>query len=92
MFKNIGEKLKSLAKFLCTIGIFIGITGGIILMSFSQSSWHNQWMLSVGIAVLILVPLLSWLSSLFIYALGELVENSAVQADILAKILKKYEE
>ena len=72
MFDNIGGKIKSWAERIFTIQVIVSIVGGIIIFG-----------LHVGLPALLLSLLVivigvfsAWLSFLFLYAFGQLVENS----------------
>jgi hypothetical protein len=68
MFEGVGEKLKIIAKVGCWLGIASGVIIGIVLMIEEE--------LGLGFSLLVSVPLVSWISSLFTYGFGELIENS----------------
>lgn len=89
MFTNIGKKIKVLAKVLCWIGIIGGIISGISLIAvgasgagFSASYYGSSSfvgggaLIAVGVVMLILLPLLAWVSSFVLYGFGEMVENT----------------
>ncbi len=72
MYDNIGEKIKLLAKvsaILMTIGCIIG---GIALIA-----TMDGFFVFLGILVIVVGSLISWVSSWVLYGFGELVENSA---------------
>lgn len=72
MFDNIGRKIKDVAQIVTWIGIVASIIGGIIITSTLKSP--------IGILVMIVGPLISWLSSLTLYGLGQLIENTDIIA------------
>lgn len=72
MFDSIGKKLQSLAETLCWLGIIASILWAIVL--WAQDSYRHSTA-ALGFGVLIGGCLVSWLSSLFIYAFGQLVED-----------------
>lgn len=78
MFENVGKKLKSLAKVMCVIGIIVFIIAAIVLFVAASNStteslaYTNIYM---GFACLIVGPLGSWISSLFVYGFGELIDK-----------------
>lgn len=69
MFDNIGEKIKTVAKANCWIGIIAYAIIGIILLAENNNEL-------IGFSILILGPLFSWISSFITYGFGQLVENS----------------
>lgn len=72
MFHNIGKKLQILAKVFCWIGIIASIILAIAL--WSQNSYRNPTG-AIGFGVLIGGCAGSWLSSAFLYAFGQLVDD-----------------
>lgn len=72
MFNNAGGKLQNLAIITMGIGVMGSVIGGIVV-------WYNSW--DLGFLYFLLIAgvgsLSSYISSLFIYAFGELVENVA---------------
>ena len=72
MFKNIGGKIKGLAKVICIVGIAISVVAGIGMIC----SGYNGAMVGMGFAVMIVGSLVSWIGSFFAYGFGELIENT----------------
>ena len=85
MFKNIGGKIKGLAKVICIVGIAISVIAGIVMIGFGSSSYNGDTMIGVGFAVMLVGSLVSWIGSLFAYGFGELIENTTVIAELAAK-------
>ncbi len=82
MFKNIGGKIKGLAKVICFVGFAISVVAGSGMMC----SYHSSDpMAGMGLAVMIVGPLVSWIGSFFCYGFGELIENTTVIAELAAK-------
>jgi len=88
MFKRVGKKIMALAKILCWLGI-LGSIGFVIYSSLNVfgSNWYEY--LSIELVTTMILEILmlclgSWISSLFIYAFGKLVDNS----ETLVKIYK----
>ncbi|MCL2487869.1 MAG: hypothetical protein FWE80_04220 [Oscillospiraceae bacterium] len=73
MFKNVGGKIKGLAVFIAVAGIIGSIAAGISIIS--NGSRYNDTTL-LGIGVMFGGSLFSWLSSLFMYGFGELIEKT----------------
>ncbi|MBR6509152.1 MAG: hypothetical protein IKT38_00910 [Clostridia bacterium] len=84
MFENIGNKIKSLAKILCWLGIISSIFITLIMFFISANSYEELYII-YGILFLIIGPLSSWINSFFIYGFGELIENSQTIIEILEK-------
>lgn len=74
MFNNIGRKIQTLAMAICWIGIGFFVTVGSIALYYGYKT-HMQILMAGGVLVLILGPLMSWISIFNIYAFGNLVEN-----------------
>ena len=82
MYSNIGGKLKGLAKFMFCMGaISSGITGVFALLS-------NP---IVGILVISIGFLASWISSWMTYAVGEIADNSEAALDRIDNLERKYQ-
>lgn len=84
MYSNIGKKIQRLAAVCAIIGIVASIIGGAVLIKMSDGGYYrgvDETLLTIGIAVIILGSLLSWVLSFVLYGFGRLVENS----DIIAR-------
>ncbi len=68
MFKNIGGKIKTLAVVITCIGIVLSIIVGSLLMV-------NELVI-VGILVMLVGILASWISSFILFGYGQMIENS----------------
>lgn len=78
MFGNIGGKIKGLAKVLCWIGIISSVIAAIVMLFSAMDAWRGseKTMFTILFFVILIVgPILSWLSSIALYAFGELVED-----------------
>ena len=83
MFDNIGGKIKGIAKFICYLGILLSVIGGTIIFFFGIDTKTNLFW--VGLLVIAGGTLSSWLGSLATYGFGELIENSTIIAELMAK-------
>lgn len=72
MFDNIGGKIKGLAKVLCLVGIAVSAIGAIAL--WCANSYYQPTIVP-GFIVLIVGSVGSWLSSLFTYGFGEIIDR-----------------
>lgn len=97
MFANIGKKIKGLAVFVCWVGIVFSAIAGIILLSQKNSYGYYRYASNgIGIYILIIGPIASWLSSITLYAFGELVDKttdtneSTMEIRTLLKELSSY--
>ena len=92
MFKNIGDKIKTLAVTLSWIGIFASI---IIGYSYSYSGVDDGeiGVVIIGIAIALAGSLVSWISAFLLYGFGQLVKNSDILVNntyILANNTRDY--
>ena len=82
MFNNIGGKIKGLAKFLCWAGIIICVILGFMFIAGSNAGYYYYYsreaMIVFGVLIMVGGSIISWLSSLFLYGFGELVENTSI--------------
>ncbi|MDR1328063.1 MAG: SHOCT domain-containing protein [Oscillospiraceae bacterium] len=86
MYNNIGEKIKGLAKVIAWIGIIVSVIAGLILIVEGSDSYYGGGILiSVGIVVVVVGTLVSWIASWFMYGFGELIEKTAEIARNTAK-------
>ncbi len=82
MFKNIGKKIKVLAKVLCWIGIVLSVISGIAVMASGNNTVSLNGSYAVvspvitGLIVIVIGCLMSWIGSFFAYGFGQLIENS----------------
>ena len=74
MFKNVGAKIKTIAKVFFWIGFVGAIIGGIAIMA--EGMMDEAVALLLGLLVAGIGFMISWISSLFLYAFGELVEKT----------------
>ena len=77
MFDNIGGKIKTIAKIGCWVGIIASAILGILLMM--EEGFF------AGIIVMVALGLASWISSLTLYGFGDLIENTAITAEMMVK-------
>ena len=89
MFDNIGGKIKGLASFVCGVGILASIILGAIT---SVNAGTNQLLVIIGIVEMVGGSLVSWISSLGLYAFGQLVENTDAIRDRILEISETPEQ
>lgn len=75
LFKDVGEKMQILAKFVCCIGIIASLIGGGILFFVSFEEGEIAYFLG-GIGAIIFGSLFSWISSWALLGFGKIVENA----------------
>lgn len=81
MFDNIGGKIKMLAKVICWLGIGFSIFFGLLVIigcAISEGGILNVAIgFFLGLLVIIIGALASWIGSFFLYGFGELIERTA---------------
>lgn len=76
IFKNAGPKLKTLAIIFFVISLIVGEVIAIsLIISGSNSYYSGELSIIIGIILVIISPLIAWLSSIILYAFGELCED-----------------
>ena len=70
MFNNIGSKIRGLAIGGFVIGALVSVIFGIVLLSIDATI--------TGLIYLFIGPVVSWLSSLLLYGLGQLIDDTAI--------------
>jgi hypothetical protein len=83
LYENIGEQIKGWAKWIFAIEAAAAIVCGLFLI-FDDAAL-------AGIIVLIVVPLVAWVSSWLLYAFGELVDKTVANEKHTKDILKILE-
>ena len=83
MFSNIGGKIKRLATAISVMGIGLSVICGIIMII--AGAYNGDARVGMGLAVMIVGSLVSWIGSFFAYGFGELIENTTVIAELAAK-------
>ena len=82
MFDNIGKKIKTLATVVCWIGIISSIGGGLTL--FVLSDGRSGLLIFLGLAVMAVGSLLSWVGSFFVYGFGQLIDDTQAMREKIA--------
>ena len=67
MYDKIGRKIKCLAKVMFGVEAVVAIVLGIVLMVVFD--------ILIGLPVLILVPIVAWISSWLLYGFGEIIDK-----------------
>lgn len=78
-YDDVGGKIKTFARVLKNIGIFISCVVSLSVILIPLIMWkrsENVAGLLIGVFIIIVGPFLSWAFSLLLYGFGELVENS----------------
>ena len=74
MFDNIGKKIKSLARVLCWVGVIVYVIAAIIMIVIGIEEYEDT-LSALGVILLFVGPLMSWISSFFMYGFGELIDK-----------------
>lgn len=69
MYDNISGKIKGLAKASFIVGAIAAVITGIVIMA------SDEDMIPVGLLVMVVGPLVAWVSSWLIYGFGELIDK-----------------
>lgn len=83
MFDNIGGKIKGLAQIGTQVGIVVSAILGIIIIVWGYDVGYDEVTFVIGIGVIVLGALFSWLGSFYIYGFGELIDCTAEIAEKL---------
>lgn len=78
MFVRIGSKIKGLASVITWLGIIASCISGFALIG------NSKEMIPLGISVMFIGSLASWISSFLLYGFGELIEKTCIIADRLS--------
>ena len=70
MYKNIGKKIKNLAKISFLVEAISAVISGIILC---VNNTDEIW---IGLLVLFVGPIVAWVSSWLLYGYGELIDKT----------------
>lgn len=93
MSSNIGSKLKKLAEVILYIGI-IGFTVLAVIYFIQADDWSNSDEITfaiLGLEYLVFGNIINVIISYLIYAVGEIVDNTAATASNSEKIVKKFQ-
>lgn len=93
MYNNIGKKIKGFAMAIAIILTVIYVIVGIAMISSSQQSEIASGGIVGGVLIMLLGPVIAWISSWFLYGYGELVDKTAAikkNTDYLEKLLEAH--
>lgn len=89
MFSNIEKKIKTLAKVLTWIGIVGSVLAGLMLIITGMSQGAGGAGVALGILMMVLGSLGSWISSLTLYAFGQLVEDTKATRELMEDEIRR---
>ena len=90
MFRNVGKKIKGLAIVICVINILFSIVLALLICNNTEQKFIVLLLIFIGIVSLGI--LFGWLASVFVYAFGQLVDNSDIIVATLCASPQKNED
>ena len=85
MFRNIGDKIKIVAETICWVGIVSSILTGLVVIAKGNED-SILMSLFIGLLIMVLGSLFSWIGSFVLYGFGQLIENSDILVDQIDEI------
>ena len=83
---KIGGRIKNLATLVSAVGLGASILAGLGFILYGAGSYRGGGaLIGTGFAILIGGTLSSWITALLLDGFGELIENSAVIANLMVK-------
>ncbi|MBR2927303.1 MAG: SHOCT domain-containing protein [Clostridia bacterium] len=79
LYENVGKKIKALAAICFLLQSALFVLAGVIALIINFSDSHDDMFLYTlyALALIVLGPLYSWISSLALYGFGDLVDSCA---------------
>lgn len=95
MYNNIGKKIKGFAIVLAVVLTVVYVFCGIAMIAGFSSSQSQQGGAGIagGVIIMLLGPVIAWISSWFLYGYGELVDKMAEikkNTDYMAKLIEVH--
>ena len=87
MFNKIGDKIKVAAVLIFCVMATPSFIYGIRLLA----NGYNSTYTGIGCLLIIIGPIVAWISAVVLYGFGELIESSRETAETSKKILKKLD-
>lgn len=82
MFRDIGDKIKNLAKYICCVGIIFSVIIAIILIVVGIEE-NLIFFIFLGLLVGVIGSFLSWIGVFLIYGFGELIDTTNKNNELL---------
>lgn len=89
MFTNIEKKIKTLAKVLTWIGIVGSVLTGLMFIIAGLSRGAGGAGVALGILMMALGSLGAWISSMALYAFGQLVEDTKATRELMEDDIRR---
>lgn len=86
MYDNIGEKIKNSAKWICIVESISAVIGGIFVIIDDFDSFFK------GLLLIVLGPVVAYVSTWLLYGFGQLIENSDIIAQEYRRTNEKHEK
>ena len=88
MFKNIGSKIKTLAKVLFWIASILSVVGGVltilrVVLNAYMDTPQKIMSIVIGIGIIVFGILFAWIGNFLLYGFGELVDSNQKMLKIL---------
>ncbi|MBO4501001.1 MAG: hypothetical protein J5760_02065, partial [Clostridia bacterium] len=74
MFNNIGKKIKVFAIVIFILFALADIAVGIVLLATAR---HADDFLPIALPIMLVGPVLAWITSCFVYGFGELIDKTS---------------
>lgn len=99
MFKNIGNKIRVLAKVICIIGFVVAGISGLSLIIFGCTLFSSRYTIGpaigiifAGLLVAALGALFAWVGSFVLYGYGQLIHSvQSIEKKVLGDEYKDYD-
>ena len=85
-YENIGDKIKGLAQMSFVVEAIAAVITGIALM------FSDEDLILYGLLVVIMGPIIAWVSSWLLYGFGQLIENSDIIVEEYNRKNEKHEK
>lgn len=89
MFSNIEKKIKTLAKVLTWIGIVASVLAGLMFIIAGLSQDAGGAGVALGVLMMVLGSLGAWISSMALYAFGQLVEDTKATRELMEDEIRR---
>ena len=86
LFKNIGKKIKALAKWAFIVLSILSISGGFAMVILGAVYYLSSF-IAFGFVCMIVSPLIWYISSFVLYGFGELIDKTSQNEQNTKKIL-----
>ncbi len=85
MLGNTGSRIKKISQAINLLGILLSLGFGVALIIIGADAVGGETLIITGIAIGVVGSILSWISSLVLFAYGDMAENVHAMASIMVK-------